>query len=91
METPFEIPYSIIEDGPDARHTRLLRPYIEKLIKRDIQQPVHSNPFNRFNITRDEIREETLEYWISDDDENANGNSGSDSESSDSDNLNNQI
>lgn len=70
MEIPFEIPFSIVEDVSEAKYTRILRPYIEKLIQTDIEKPVHSNPFNRFNVKRDEIREDTLEYWNSDDDDN---------------------
>lgn len=85
MDTPFEIPYCILEDAPENRHTRLLRPYVEKLIHEDVEHPVHSNPYNRFSVLRNEVQEETLEYWISDsENEKRSGekgqNSGSESD-----------
>lgn len=89
MDNPFEIPYCILEDAPENRHTRLLRPYIEKLIQVDVEHPVHSNPYNRFSVLRDDVQEDTLEYWISDNEEDkeigadlhSNSDSNSDSDS----------
>lgn len=80
MDNPFEIPFNNIEDVPPSRRSRLLRPYIEKLIQTDTKNPVHSNSYNRFNAQRDTAKEETFEYWISDD----NTDDDSASQSSDS-------
>ena len=84
METPFECPHSALENAPPARHTRILRPYIETLIAHDTEKPIHSNPYNRFNIARDSIREETLEYWLSDNENNDDDNQSDSDLSSDS-------
>lgn len=67
MDNPFEIPFNNIEDAPPSRRSRLLRPYIEKLIQTDSKNAIHSNSYNRFNAQRDTVKEETFEYWISDD------------------------
>ena len=92
MDTPFEIPYCILEDAPENRHTRILRPYVEQLIHADVEHPVHSNPYNRFSVLRNEVQEETLEYWISDsENEQETGDKGQNSGSeSDTDSVSDQ-
>ncbi|TID31182.1 hypothetical protein CANINC_000229 [Pichia inconspicua] len=66
MDSPFETPFTILEDEPEGRHTRALRPYVEKLINIDQEKPVHANSNNTFDILKHYINEEKLEYWVSD-------------------------
>lgn len=69
MDSPFETPFSILEDEPEGKYTRVLRPYLEKLIELDAEKPIHANKNNTFDTLKHRINEEKLEYWVSDDDE----------------------
>ena len=73
MQSPYESTYTVLDSTPGhARYTKVLRPYITQLLSYDAARPMHANSYNRFNITRDPIVEDTLEYWIEDAEEDAN-------------------